>query len=45
MDWDEASCNDGLSLSDYLAYGSAVDNVPVVGEAVAKYYLLPYIKY
>ncbi|XP_076241015.1 phospholipase A1-like [Calliopsis andreniformis] len=37
VNWDDAACNGGLSLTDTLAYNSAVKNVPTVGEDVAKF--------
>ncbi|XP_076240935.1 phospholipase A1-like [Calliopsis andreniformis] len=37
VDWDNAACYGGLSLTDYLAYGSAVKNVHTVGADVANF--------
>lgn len=37
VDWRDGACSTGLSLTDLVAYESAVNNVPTVGDYVAKF--------
>ncbi|XP_012146811.2 phospholipase A1-like [Megachile rotundata] len=37
LDWSNAACSDGFSLSDLLAYNSAVNNIHVVSEHLTNF--------
>ncbi|XP_076240751.1 phospholipase A1-like [Calliopsis andreniformis] len=45
VNWDQASCSSALSLTNYLVYGSAVKNVPAVGQDVAEFSMMLAKKY